>query len=92
MLADKGHTLKIDPSNYGQTAVQEPKKKKNECPNGVFLSFYGDVAREPCPLSSLPGSEMEGAGCGQSVMSKKTLEEQRGTGTPPGLNGTELID
>lgn len=89
MLADKGHTLKIDLSYYGQTAVQEPKKKKNR-PNGVFLSFYGDVARQPCPLSSLPGSEMEGAGRGQSVMSKKTLEEQRGT--PLGLNGTELID
>lgn len=28
MLADKGHTLKIDPSYYGQTARQEPKKKK----------------------------------------------------------------
>lgn len=29
-------------------------------------------------------------GCGQSVMSKKTLEEQRGM--LPGLNSTELID
>lgn len=48
----------------GKLQSEKKKGKKTAAPtNGVFfLSFYGDVARQPCPISSLPGSEMEGVG------------------------------
>lgn len=63
--------------------------------NGVFLSFYGDIVRQPCPLSSpraSPSSEWDGKNGerGQSVMSKKTLKDRRAP--PPGLDSTPLID
>lgn len=61
----------------------------------MFLSFYGDIVRQPCPLSSpraSPSSEWDGKNGerGQSVMSKKTLEDRRAP--PPGLDSTPLID
>ena len=69
-VAGKGHTLKIDPTQYGQMAARGKKNRHNESSvtpsNSAFLPFYGDIVQQPCPPSSLRASlhvsEMERMG------------------------------
>ena len=85
-MACKGHTLKIDSSKYGQAAGRGGgggKERHNESSvapshSMFFLSFYGDIIQPPRPSHSAPLSmrvRWKERGCGQSVMSKKTLED-----------------
>lgn len=72
----KGHTLKIDPSFYGQITGRETQELGEPALLLRVFIFYGDVARQ--------------WGCAQSVMSEETLEDQ--AATPAGRDRTELID
>lgn len=56
--AAKGHTLKIDPSYYGQITGQETReaarRRRRCCERSVFI-FYGDGARQPRSPPITPG-------------------------------------
>lgn len=84
-VAGKGHALRIAPSYYGQIGGREEKRKSSAPPlrtERFYLFMEMLLGRHVPSHRSLEVRRRRRRGRGRSFMSKKTLEDQRGT--PPG--------
>lgn len=76
----------------GKLQSEKKKGKKTAAPtNGVFFYLFMEMLLgSHVPSHHSLEVRWRAWGRGQSVMAKKTLEDERGT--PPGPSSTELID